>query len=170
VLPSGDVLVAGGHDANVVDYASAELYDPATNRWTLTGSLNTSRRYPVQVGLANGEVPSPGYRGERSRPCCLYICANFILYTTGMDVAVSDLRAHLSDWLERARQGAEVIITDRGLPVARLLGLDTTPAIERLTAEGVIARPRQPVRPVASGRARPRPRRPVADIVSEQRR
>src|SRR6185437_6878586 len=117
VLPSSDVLVAGGHDANVVDYASAELYDPATNRWTLTGSLNTSRRYPVQVGLANGEVPSPGYRGERSRPCCLYICANFILYTTGMDVAVSDLRAHLSDWLERARQGAEVIITDRGLPV-----------------------------------------------------
>jgi len=86
-----------------------------------------------------------------------------------MDVAVSDLRAHLSDWLERARQGAEVIITDRGLPVARLLGLDTTPAIERLTAEGVIARPQEAARPVASGRTRPRARRPVADIISEQR-
>ncbi len=86
-----------------------------------------------------------------------------------MDVAITDLRAHLGDWLERARQGAEVIITDRGLPVARLLGLDSTAAIERLTAEGVIARPRQPVRPVASGRSRPRPRRPVADIISEQR-
>jgi prevent-host-death family protein len=98
-----------------------------------------------------------------------YIFAVVILYTTSMDVAVSDLRAHLSDWLERARQGAEVVITDRGLPVARLLGLDTTSAIERLTAEGVIARPRQSVRPVASGRARPRSRRPVADIVSEQR-
>ncbi len=92
-----------------------------------------------------------------------------ILYTHGMDVAVSDLRAHLSDWLERARQGAEVVITDRGLPVARLLGLDSAPVIERLTAEGVIARPRQPVRPVASGRARPRSRRPVADIISQQR-
>jgi prevent-host-death family protein len=99
----------------------------------------------------------------------LYIFTNAMLYTTNMDVAISDLRAHLSDWLERARQGAEVIITDRGLPVARLLGLETTPAIERLTAEGVIARPRQSVRPVASGRARPRPRRPVADIISEQR-
>ncbi len=86
-----------------------------------------------------------------------------------MDVTVTDLRAHLSDWLERARQGAEVIITDRGLPVARLLGLDTTAAIERLTAEGVIARPRQSVRPVASGRPRPRPRRPVAEIISEHR-
>jgi len=40
-----------------------------------------------------------------------------------MDVAITDLRAHLSDWLERAREGTEVIITDRGLPVARLLGL-----------------------------------------------
>ena len=105
----------------------------------------------------------------RSRLHCLYILAEAILYTTGMDVAVSDLRAHLSDWLERARQGVEVVITDRGLPVARLIGLVTTSAIERLTAEGVIARPRQSVRPVASGRARPRPRRPVADIVSEQR-
>jgi len=103
---------------------------------------------------------------RRSRP---YIFSGVVLYDTRMDVAVSDLRAHLSDWLERARQGTEVIVTDRGLPVARLLGLDTTTAIERLTAEGVIARPRQPVRPVASGRARPRSRRPVADIVSEQR-
>lgn len=99
----------------------------------------------------------------------MYISTGTVLYTTVMDVAVTDLRAHLSDWLERARQGAEVIITDRGLPVARLLGLDTTAAIERLTAEGVIARPQHTVRPVASGRSRPRPRRPVADIISEQR-
>jgi prevent-host-death family protein len=86
-----------------------------------------------------------------------------------MDVAIADLRAHLSDWLERARAGTEVIITDRGLPVARLLGLETTSAIERLTIEGVIGRPDRGQRPVASGRQRPRPRRPVADLVSEQR-
>jgi prevent-host-death family protein len=86
-----------------------------------------------------------------------------------MDVAISELRAHLSDWLERARQGTEVIVTDRGLPIARLLGLDTATTIERLTAEGVIARPQRSVRPVATGRARPRPGRPVSDIISEQR-
>ena len=86
-----------------------------------------------------------------------------------MDVAIADLRAHLSDWLERAREGTEVIITDRGLPVARLLGLETTSAIERLTAAGVIGRPDRGQRPVASGRQRPHPRRPVADLVSEQR-
>jgi prevent-host-death family protein len=86
-----------------------------------------------------------------------------------MDVAITDLRAHLSDWLERARAGAEIIITERGLPVARLLGLETTTTIERLTADGVIGRSDLAQRPVASGRPRPRSRRPVADLVSEQR-
>lgn len=79
------------------------------------------------------------------------------------------MRAHLSEWLERARQGAEVVITDRGLPVARLLGLGATATIERLTADGVIGRPQHSHRPAASGRERPRPRRPLADRISEQR-
>jgi prevent-host-death family protein len=87
-----------------------------------------------------------------------------------MDVAVSDLRAHLSEWLEGVRGGDEVVITDRGVPVARLLGLTATATLERLAADGVIGRPAAGQRPRASGRARPRPRRPVADIVSEQRR
>jgi prevent-host-death family protein len=87
-----------------------------------------------------------------------------------MDVAVTELRAHLSEWLERAREGTELVITDRGVPVARLLGLTTTSAIERLTAEGVIGRPAAAQRPRASGRAKPRARRPLADIVGDQRR
>jgi prevent-host-death family protein len=87
-----------------------------------------------------------------------------------MNVAISDLRAHLSEWLDRARRGEEVIVTDRGLPVARLLGLSSTATLERLAAEGVIGRSARADRPVASGRTRPRARRPVAEIVSEQRR
>ncbi len=87
-----------------------------------------------------------------------------------MDVAITELRAHLSEWLERARDGAELVITDRGVPVARLLGLTTTTSIERLTAAGVIGRPRAVRRPRASERARPRARRPLADFVSDQRR
>jgi prevent-host-death family protein len=86
-----------------------------------------------------------------------------------MDVAIADLRAHLSDWLSRARAGTDVVITDRGVPVARLTGLNTTATIERLTAEGIISRPERPRRPVASGRLRPRSRRPVSDIVSTER-
>jgi prevent-host-death family protein len=87
-----------------------------------------------------------------------------------MDVAITDLRAHLSEWLDRARAGGEVVITDRGVPVARLLGLASTTTLERLTAEGVIGRPGSPYRPAASGRSRPRPRRPLSGIVSDHRR
>jgi prevent-host-death family protein len=87
-----------------------------------------------------------------------------------VDVAVSDFRAHLSEWLQRAREGQEVVVTDRGLPVARLLGIDATALLERLTAEGVISRPDRATRPVASGRPRPRARRSVAALVSEKRR
>ncbi len=92
------------------------------------------------------------------------------MYNGLMDVAVTDLRAHLSQWLERAREGDELVITDRGVPVARLLGLTSTASLERLAADGVISRPAMIQRPKASGRPRPRPRRPVADIVGEQRR
>lgn len=87
-----------------------------------------------------------------------------------MDVAVSEFRANLRDWLERAREGHEVVVTERGVPVARLLGVETTPLLDRLTAEGVIGRPTSAEKPAASGRPRPRPRRPVAPLVGEQRR
>lgn len=86
-----------------------------------------------------------------------------------MDVAVTELRAHLSDWLEHARSGSDVVITERGIPVARLIGLDSAGALERLSAEGVIGRAAI-ARPVATGRSRPRPRRPVSDRVNDQRR
>lgn len=87
-----------------------------------------------------------------------------------MDVAVTELRAHLGQWIDMAREGNEVVITDRGTPVARIVALDSTPIIDQLTAQGVISRPSRSTRPVAGDRHRPRPKRPVADIVSEQRR
>jgi prevent-host-death family protein len=92
------------------------------------------------------------------------------MYSLGMDVAVTELRAHLSDWLMRAREGAEIVVTERGVPVARLLGVETTATLVRLSQEGAIGRPKLDTRPPARGRTRPRSRRPVADQISEQRR
>ena len=91
-------------------------------------------------------------------------------YDRSMGVAVSELRAHLSDYLDQARRGDELVITDRGVPIARLLGVTATATLERLAADGVIARAAAAPRPQASGRTRPRPRRPVADLISDQRR
>ncbi len=92
------------------------------------------------------------------------------LYTCIVDVAVSELRAHLGRWIDAARDGNDVVITDRGTPVARIVAIDSTPIIDRLTAQGVISRPPRSTRPVAGVRPRPTPKRPVADIVGEQRR
>jgi prevent-host-death family protein len=86
-----------------------------------------------------------------------------------MDVAVSELRAHLSEWLERARRGEDVVVTERGTPVARLVGVSSAPTIERLTSEGVISRPSVAARPKATGRRRVSAQAPVSDLVGEQR-
>jgi len=87
-----------------------------------------------------------------------------------MDVAVSRLRAELADWIERARRGEEVVVTDRGTPVARLVAVETAPLLEQLTRQGVLGRPQGKGRPTAHGARRARARRPVSDLVGEQRR
>jgi prevent-host-death family protein len=86
-----------------------------------------------------------------------------------VDVAVTELRGNLRAWLDRVRQGEEIVVTDRGVPVARIVATDAAATLERLTADGVIARPGRSPRPIAGGRDRPRPLRPVAELVSEQR-
>lgn len=92
------------------------------------------------------------------------------MYTFGMDVAVTELRARLGHWIDLARDGNDVVITDRGTPVARIVALDSTTVIDRLTEQGIISRPTSPTRPNAGDRHRPTPKRPVAGIVTEQRR
>ena len=86
-----------------------------------------------------------------------------------MDVAVAELRANLRHWLSRARDGDEVVVTERGIPVVKIVGLETASAIESLVQQGVIARPSALSRPVASGWPRSHSHRPVSDRVTEQR-
>ncbi len=87
-----------------------------------------------------------------------------------MDVTVSNLRAHLSEWIDRASSGEEILVTDRGVPVARLLGVDSAPLLARLTAEGVIGRLDPTPRPKATNHRRVRSTASVAALVTEQRR
>ena len=92
------------------------------------------------------------------------------MYTCNMDVPVTELRAHLAEWLEKAEAGEEIVITDHGVPVARLVGVDSLPVLRRLTREGIISRPTQSVKIKAQGRKRPSASSSLADLVSEQRR
>jgi prevent-host-death family protein len=85
-------------------------------------------------------------------------------------VAITELRAHLSTWVERARGGEDVVITERGLPVARLVAVDAESVLERLVREGVVDRPVSADKPRSSEWTRARPHGSVSEFISEQRR
>jgi N-acetylneuraminic acid mutarotase len=42
-LENGRVLVIGGFNENFTVLNTAEIYDPRTNKWSLTGPLNVAR-------------------------------------------------------------------------------------------------------------------------------
>lgn len=87
-----------------------------------------------------------------------------------MDVAMSELRANLKSWVERARDGERVVVTDRGIPVARLVAVDADGLLDRLEREGTLVRAKVAKRPVAGRRRRVTASGAVADSVIENRR
>lgn len=84
------------------------------------------------------------------------------------EVGVAELRRDLKRWVERVQAGDEVIITDRGNPVARLVGAGVPSVLERLTVEGRISRPVQE-RPSARGLRRIGSQGAVSGYVSSER-
>ncbi len=84
-----------------------------------------------------------------------------------IQVGVRELRNNLSRYLERVRGGEEVIVTDRGSAVARVLPVTTERVLDRLIAEGVVTpapqakrRAGAPIKGTGS----------VSDLIADQRR
>lgn len=86
-----------------------------------------------------------------------------------MDVAISELRANLKLYVDRARAGERVIVTERGVPVARLGPAEEESLLDRLEREGVLTRAKTKKRPIARTGTRIKADGPVADLVSELR-
>lgn len=57
-----------------------------------------------------------------------------------MDVGIRELKARLSEFVERASNGEVVRVTDRGVPRAVLMPLPVQDHVERGLAEGWIVR------------------------------
>ena len=84
-----------------------------------------------------------------------------------MEVGVRELRNNLSRYLDRVRDGNELVVTDRGHAIARVVPVNGARTLDRLIGEGVVTPARQP-----RGRV-PKPiktKSTVSDLVDQQRR
>ena len=84
-----------------------------------------------------------------------------------MEVGIRELRNNLSRYLGRVRDGEEVVVTERGRAIARVLPVSGERAIDRLIREGRITPAKNPRRP------HPKPLKTkgtVSDLIADQRR
>jgi prevent-host-death family protein len=85
-----------------------------------------------------------------------------------VEVGIRELRADLSRWIKRVGEGEELLVTDRGKPVARILPASGERKIDRLIAAGLVSPTPKPwpgpsPKPVKAQGT-------VSDLVAEQRR
>ncbi len=89
-------------------------------------------------------------------------------YDAVVDVAIRELRATLTRFVERANAGEQIVVTDRGVPVARLVPADHEALLDRLEREGRVTRAKRP-KSRASKAKRVQATGPVAELVGELR-
>lgn len=92
--------------------------------------------------------------------------------TPRVEVGVRELRNNLSRYLERVREGEEVIVTDRGKAVARMVpikGESGESLVDRLVREGKITPPKRPKRPTSEHPPPVKAKGTVTDLLLEMR-
>jgi prevent-host-death family protein len=83
--------------------------------------------------------------------------------TSRVEVGVRELKNNLSRYLDRVQAGEDVIVTERGLAVARLSSLGhPTDRLAELIAAGVVRPPRSASRHLLGRLVKPRG--PVSDL------
>ncbi|MBA2364890.1 MAG: type II toxin-antitoxin system prevent-host-death family antitoxin [Actinobacteria bacterium] len=86
-----------------------------------------------------------------------------------IEVGVRELKNSLSSYLRRVRQGETVVVTDRGVPVARMIPAGVPEHLANLMADGRVTWsgesfvPPRKLPPLAPGP-------PLSDYIAEDRR
>jgi prevent-host-death family protein len=86
-----------------------------------------------------------------------------------MDVGIRELRNHLSRYVAQVQEGQEIVITDHGKAVARIVPVRGGRKLDQLIADGLVT----PAKRRGKPRWMPRPDRPqamVSDLVIEERK
>ena len=84
------------------------------------------------------------------------------------EVGIRELRDHLSRWIDRVEAGDEIVVTERGRPVARITPASGASSLAELIAAGVVTPPTRPLE--TSGFGRVRTGGDLIGFVLEQRR
>lgn len=85
-----------------------------------------------------------------------------------MDVGIRELKAHLSEYVERAANGQVVRVTDRGVPRAVLMAIPESDHIEQGIVEGWVVR-EQVEQPGDVETVEPRPGPSTTSILTDDR-
>jgi prevent-host-death family protein len=85
-----------------------------------------------------------------------------------MDVGVRELKAHLSQYVDRAAAGEVIRVTERGVPRAVLMPLPAGDRVAQGLAEGWITR-QQDERPSVGQPVQPPPGPSTAQLLAEDR-
>ena len=84
------------------------------------------------------------------------------------EVGIRELRDNLSRYIKQVRNGSEVVVTDHGKAVARIVPLDGRRVLDRLIEEGLVTPAEDKDRSLPWDRIPSSG--PVAPLVAEQRR
>jgi prevent-host-death family protein len=84
------------------------------------------------------------------------------------EAGIRELRNHLSQYIDRVRDGEEVVVTDRGTAVARIVPVVPSRPWDQLVREGLVEP--APKRRRSGPQRRIQPGGPVSELVAEQRR
>src|ERR1700761_750489 len=69
------------------------------------------------------------------------------LHGERVEVGVRELHDRLSEYLEKVEQGAALVITRRGKPIARLTHMEPKRPLEDLERRGLVYWPKRPRKP-----------------------